>query len=325
MKNFASVLLLLLVSLTILASCIPYEKDGAGEQQEDMGYEYYAINMNKEFPLCEGLPSSDGESVKVIILIGQSNATGCSLTSYLREGVGEEKYAELSAGYDNVLTNFYLDNGKYSSGGEYRPTDLNCAAGEGYFGPEIGMAETLSKVYPDEKFIILKYTMSGYSLNFHWLYHGERAYIYNAFLPFVTTYMDQLLSLGYNAEISAICWMQGESDTTEYKGERYLYNTERFVSFLRSDLSEYAGDEGIYFIDAGISDGPYCLPAYDLVNEAKESFAMQDEKNIYFSTIDMGLTTLYEPVEKPDLGHYDALCELELGRRFAQEIIRILQ
>ena len=256
MKRFLLIFVSLCLILSLLSSCDFVPDKITSTDEEDKGYEYYAISMNTDFPLSDSLPMSEGESIRVIILIGQSNATGCSLTSYLSEGVGEEKYAEYSAGYENLLINFCLDNGKYTSGGEYRPVDLSCAAGEGCFGPELGMAERLSDSYPNDKFVILKYTMSGYSLNYHWLYHGERAYIYNAFIPFVTTYMDQMIELGYDAKIEAVCWMQGESDTTEYKGSRYLYNTERFVSFIRSDLAHYAADGGIYFIDAGIADGP---------------------------------------------------------------------
>lgn len=313
---------LLLASILAFTSCdvfVAQPKDN----EEEMGYDYYAINMITDFKVTDTLPDSDGERAKVIILIGQSNATGCSLTSYLKEGVGAEKYEEFSSGYDNVLINFSLDNTKYTSNGEFIPVDLNCAAGEGYFGPEVGMAEALSKEFPDEKIFILKFTMSGYSLNHHWLYGFERASIYNAFHKFAETYMDYLISKGYNATIDAICWMQGESDTTNYKAGRYFENTKKFVSYLREDLAPYANQRGIYFIDAGISSSPYCMPAYPQINEAKKAFADTSELNVYFPTIEAGLTTLYEPVEEPDLGHYDALSELELGRMFGREIIKI--
>ena len=163
--------------------------------------------------------------------------------------------------------------------------------------------------------------MSGYSLHHHWLCAGERGSIYNAFLPFVTENMEHLLSLGYDARIGAICWMQGESDTTDFKGERYFDNQCAFVSYLREDLAPYAEEGGIYFIDAGISDGPYCEPAYPAVNEAKRRFSELSPLNLYFSTIDEGLTTLYEPEGDPDYGHYDALCEILLGQLFAERVI----
>ena len=291
--------------------------------EEDMGYDYYAINMDTDYKISDNLPDSDGERARVIILIGQSNATGCSLTSYLEKGVTSEKYTEYSEGYDNVLINFSLDNGKYSSGGAFLPVDLNCAAGEGYFGPELGMAEVLSEKFPDEKIFMLKFTMSGYSLNYHWLYGYERASIYNAFKVFALTYLDYLATKGYDVTVDAICWMQGESDTTEYKASRYLENTAKFVSYLREDLSSYANESGIYFIDAGISSSPYCEPSYPEINAAKKAYSETSELNIYFPTIEAGLTTMYEPVENPDLGHYDALSELELGRMFGREIAKI--
>ena len=59
------------------------------------------------------------------------------------------------------------------------------------------------------------------------------------------------------------------------------------------------------------------------INEAKERYSLTSDKNIYFPTIEAGLTTLYEPTEEPDLGHYDAYSELLLGRMFAEKIIKI--
>lgn len=317
------IIVFIIIVIMTLNSCSAFHT-GEGEG-EDMGYDYYAINMLTDYEIVDTLPSSNGERARVIILIGQSNATGCSLTSYLQENVDEQSFLEYSEGYDSVLINFSLDNQTYTSNGEFVEVDLNCAAGEGYFGPEVGMAEVLSEKFPDEKIFILKFSMSGYSLNYHWLYNYERASIYKAFIPFVNTYMGYILSKGYDATVDAICWMQGESDTTEYKASRYYENLSRFTSYLRSDLSRYAGEGGIYFIDAGISSSPYCEPAYPEINEAKERFADTSEMNLYFSTIDAGLTTLYEPESNPDLGHYDALSMLELGRTFGREIAGIYE
>ena len=183
------------------------------------------------------------------------------------------------------------------------------------------MAEILSKAYPEEQIFILKYTMSGYSLHHHWLCAGQRGSIYEACMAFVQTYLDDLASRNYDPKVSAVCWMQGESDTTDFKASHYLTNQTAFAAYLRQDLKEYAADGGIYFIDAGISSSPYCLPAYPAINAAKEQFAALSPLNLYFSPIDAGFTTLYEPEGNPDLGHYDALCELELGRMFAQYLL----
>lgn len=280
------------------------------------------LNMGLSYPVDDSLPDGQGQRAKVILLLGQSNATGCSLTSYLQKQVTPEEYAAFQAGYPSVAINFCMDDHKYTTQGKFIPTALNCGAGEGYFGPELGMSEVLAEAYPNEQIFILKYTMSGYSLHHHWLCAGQRGSIYEACMGFVKTYLDLLQGKNYDAKISAICWMQGESDTTDFKGARYLDNQTAFASYLRSDLAAYAMEGGIYFIDAGISSSPYCLPAYPAINEAKEQFAALSPLNLYFSTIDAGFTTLNEPEGNPDLGHYDALSELELGRMFGKLILQ---
>ena len=283
------------------------------------------LNMGLTYPVSDTLPDGQGRSARVILLLGQSNATGCSLTSYLQQNVKAEEYAAFQAGSENVRINFCMDDHKYTTLGDFIPVTLDCGAGQGYFGPELGMAEVLAQADPDGLVFILKYTMSGYSLHHHWLCAGQRGSIYEACMAFVRTYMDQLLAWNYDAKISAICWMQGESDTTDFKASHYLQNQTAFAAYLREDLRGYAAPGGIYFIDAGISSSPYCLPAYPAINEAKEAFAALSPMNLYFSTIDAGFTTLNEPVDNPDLGHYDALSELELGRTFGTLILQAWQ
>ena len=316
-------LALILSLLLLFASCNSPENSSIPEGEE-LGRDYYKINMNKDYVINDCLESvPQGTAVKVIMLLGQSNATGCSLTSYLKQGVSAEKYAEFENGYSNVLINFSLDSQKYSSKGAFVPVDLSCAAGKGYFGPEVGMAEVLSSAFKNERIFILKFSMSGFSLNYHWLYDYKPSWIYESFKIFANTYLGYLSSKGYSPSLDAICWMQGESDTTDYKASKYYKNTISFVNTLRSDFASYAPNAGIYFIDAGISNSPYCEPAYPQINEAKKRFSGDSHLNVYFPTIEAGLTTLYEPESNPDLGHYDALSELALGRMFGEELVKI--
>ncbi|MBE6677101.1 MAG: hypothetical protein E7594_09750, partial [Ruminococcaceae bacterium] len=199
MKKFYIILLSLLVCL---CACSVSGRQESGTEDETVW-----LNMNTEYPI-EEMRKGDGQPAKVILLLGQSNATGCSLTSYLQEYVGEEQYAAYEAGYESVRINFCLDDHKYTSGGAFVKTDLSCAAGDGYFGPEVGMAEVLAGAYPDETVFILKYSMSGYSLHHHWLCAGERGSIYEACMAFVKTYLQALTDAGYDARVGAVCWMQ---------------------------------------------------------------------------------------------------------------------
>lgn len=309
-------LLLAVILCFCTASCT------AGHTGEETADETVVLNMNTDYRVSDDLPRGEGKSVKVILLLGQSNASGSSIVQYLEDNSPPEDFARYQAGYPSVLINYCIDDHNVCSDGEYVPVDLTCGAANGFFGPEVGMADRLSAAYPDETVLILKFTMSGYSLHHHWLRAGQRGSIYDAFLTFTATHMDHLAELGYDAKIGAVCWMQGESDTTRFKADRYYDNQKAFVSYLREDLAPYAEEGGIYFIDAGISNGPYCEPGYPTVNEAKRRLAELSPLNRYFSTIDAGLITTQEPEGNPDWGHYDALCELELGRLFAEYVIQ---
>lgn len=278
------------------------------------------IGLNTDFKKPTDLGDGKGERVKVILLLGQSNATGCGLNSYLEKNVGKEQYGIYEDGFSNVLINYSVDNQLNDSDGEFIKTSVGFGHKSEYFGPELGMAERLSEEYADETVIILKYTYSGSCLKTQWLDGRGRGEIYNACIKFMETYMDALLESGYDARIGAICWMQGESDAIGKTADSYYKNQKRFVSFLREDLDKYAEDGGIYFIDAGIQEGTV-FPRYEVVNEAKARFAGNSELNLYFSTTEAGLTTNLEPEGNPDLPHYDSMSVIRLGHLFAEQII----
>ena len=307
MRRLLSIILIILIAVSLVAvsGCT-----GGGARLE----------LNTEFKKPTTLGDGEGKRVKVILLLGQSNATGCALNSYLEKNVGTEQYSKYEDGFSGVLTNFSVDNQLNSSGGEFVKTAVGFGHRVEYFGPELGIAEKLSSAYPDETVVILKYTYSGSCLKTQWLDDGERGDIYKACMKFTETYMNALIESNYDAKIGAICWMQGESDAVKNVADEYYDNQKRFVSFLREDLDKYADDGKIYFIDAGIQAGNI-FPMYEAVNEAKARLANESELNLYFSTIDEGLTTNLEPKEAPDLAHYDSMSELKLGHLFAEYII----
>ena len=280
------------------------------------------LTMYTDFPSPQNLPEANGQRVKVILLMGQSNATGVGHVQYLQQNITPEQYTKYEGGFDSVLINYSVDNNTNSSKGEFVSVDLGCSINSDYFGPEVGMAEKFSEAWGDEKIIILKYTYSGTSLYSQWLAKGERGSIYQAMQKFVDTYMQALCNQGYDARLGAICWMQGESDSFyDIARERYYEAQSNFVSYLRHDFSKYAEDGGICFIDAGISNSSY-WPEYDRINSAKKEMASDSDLNYYFSTIDAGLTYHLEPAENPDLAHYDSLSTLKLGHLFGDYVIR---
>ena len=321
---FFCVVALLLISCSFIA-CTP---TSTPETDTPDPAETQWLNMNTDYPVPSappaGLPAEEGKPVKVILLLGQSNATGSSICAYLKDNIGEEAYAVYEKGFESVRINYCLDDHNATSNGEFVPVDMTCGATNGFFGPEVGMAEVLAAAYPDETVYILKYTMSGYSLHHHWLCAGARGSVYEACMDFVTTHLNNLRAYGADPRVGVICWMQGESDTTDFKAAHYYDNQVAFASYLREDLASYAAEGGIHFVDAGISNSPYCEPAYPTVNAAKEQFSKLSPLNHYFSTIDLGFTIHKEPEGDPDWGHYDSICELELGRIFGRTAVEIL-
>lgn len=279
------------------------------------------MKMHTDFPKPENLPNGNGKRVKVILLAGQSNATGVGRIKYLEKNTAPEQFAKYASGFESVHINYCVDNHTNCSNGEFVNVDLGCSASADIFGPEVGMAEKFSEAWGDEEVIILKYTYSGTSLYYQWLKYGERGDIYKAMKEYVDTYMRALRDAGYDARIGAVCWMQGESDSFEPVVYRRYYKAQsNFLSYLREDFAEYAEDGGICFIDAGISDSP-CWPGYQAVNSAKKRMAEESDMNYYFSTIDAGLEWGVEPEESPDLAHYGAMSTLKLGHLFGEYVI----
>lgn len=265
-------------------------------------------------------PYGFGKEAKVILLAGQSNAAGCSHDEYLKKNVTPEKYAEYEKGYDNVYINYYVSGTNDSGGFE------KCKARQGEFGtcfgPELGLAEKLNEMYPDETFFIIKFAFGGTNLYNQWLSpsSGEAGDLYLGFVQFVKNSIEYLELKNYDVKIEGMCWMQGESDSTEDEATaNYAANLANFISDVRTEFADYASDDGIAFVDAYIAATIF-WKNYILLNEAKQQVADSSPMNVVIDTIAEGLTVTGEPVPEPDIAHYDSLSEIKLGALFAEMI-----
>ncbi len=293
MKKLLSFAVVLTTVLLCLAGC--------GEEPK-----INSLQLDFDFTVNDTLPDGGGRRVKVILLAGQSNATGVAHTGILKEKVPADTYERYVNGPDNVHINYNTENGANRSDGFVR---VNV---ESYFifGPEVGMAERLGDE-ADEYFII-KYSYGGSNLYEHW--KKENECLYKGFMTFTGRSLDYLKSKNYDPEIVAMCWMQGESDAFGKTSGKYYDNTKKFVGNIRSELGD------ILWVDAGISDSPL-WKEYETVNRCKQRFCRLSDKNIYIDTIGAGLTYRYEPADEPDLAHYDSLSQIELGQLFAEAIL----
>lgn len=279
---------------------------------------YYLANQIS-YTVKDTLPDGGGRSARVILLGGQSNASGCSIDEYLQRNVSEEKYAEYKNGYDNVYIN-------YLSGQNFSGQFVKCSTEQGelggYFGPELGLAEKLNEMYPDETLFIIKCAWGGTNLYDQWLSpssKGKTGKEYKAFVAFVQSSLDYLISKNYDVKIEGMCWMQGESDSFMVEtATAYGEHLENFIKDIRNKFSKYAAEDGIAFIDAYIAENPAFWVYYEHVNQGKTRVAGLSPLNSIVDTSELSCSG--EPEEKPDVPHYDSLSEIKLGHLFAAHL-----
>ena len=275
-----------------------------------------------KFMISDTLSDGQGKKAKVILLGGQSNASGCSRDDYLKKKVSEQKYLEYERGYDNVYINYF------ATGTNESKKFVKCATkqgeGGGFFGPELGLAEKLHELYPSETFFIVKYAWGGSNLYKEWrapsVFH-KTGKMYQAFKAFVETSLEYLISKNYDVKIEGMCWMQGESDSFSVKNAtNYKDNLSDLIKDVRKKFSKYASKDGIAFVDAYIADNPVLWVYCDLVNESKRQVAELSTMNVLIDTNAEGLTCLEEPEEQPDVAHYDSMSQIKLGHLFAENL-----
>lgn len=235
------------------------------------------------------------ESYDVILLAGQSNM----------EGLG--KVSDLSPmNFDNI---HFFDFGLNS----------NMKKPSGNFGPEIGLAKTLSENFPNRKFIFIKYAIGGSSL-LDWApkYDAEKAKI-TGHPEFGNMYAKLLeltdsLTNGLNTKPVAVLWMQGERDArVPEAGKDYYKNFKHLIQSLRKDL--------------GYKSMPFL---FGKVNPPRETYlALETVNKAQFKTIEKIKNTFLISTDNLDKWgdnlHYSSKGQLELGERFGEKLVEIIK
>lgn len=248
----------------------------------------------------------------VILIIGQSNASGNSPYEYLKE-TNPDVYERYKNGYEKILTSYYVHSSNNIS--YYEPTRFGMADSIKYFGPEIGIAEAFSSI--EENTYIIKYAIGATILHYDWLNGNlERGKIYNDSIDWFKEKLEYLKSKKVEPKIKGMFWMQGEGDSREDIGPYYEQNTKNLISFYREDLKDYY-ENSFKFVDAYISTKTLWQRA-DLVNSAKQNIADNDP-NVYCIKTNgedkdsINLDIKSHSNQGDDMAHYDAQSQLLLG------------
>ncbi|MBO4362751.1 MAG: hypothetical protein J5912_00025 [Clostridia bacterium] len=264
---------------------------------------------------------------KIILIGGQSNAVGASLYTYLKGFLDDDKYKALGKGYENVRTVYYAGEKTATNFTEkrlaindpqklFQKTRYGMSITGTQFGIELGLADYFTENYPDEHIYIIKCARGGIPIKGYWLEGDE---YFERLCEMTEKCCAVLKDNGYEPEIMAICWLQGENEGLADSLAKQYYDWQNSVATrLRDRLKEYAPYGGIPFVDAGIST---YWAYYKTVNENKQKFANDSPNNYYIDVIGLGLEYNKEPHNNPDLPHYDADSMWNLGLEFGRIIV----
>ena len=252
----------------------------------------------------------------VIVITGQSNASGQSYISYLEEKIAKSRYQKYAEGFENILIDYNVDNANSSCG--FVPVTLSQGAGTDRFGPELGLAEYLDKTYPGEKFYIIKSAWSGSGLTKHLQdTNSEYQYIKSNILNSIT----RLKDLGLDPEVFAVCWMQGETDSWYYEDtEDYFDREADLIDRITAFLGDNVAPNGFAFLDAAISDS-YAWTLAPVINTQKERLALERCNNYYIDTYTEGLGCY---ADNNDIAHYDCIDMIRLGEMYGDGIKQVV-
>ena len=269
----------------------------------------------------------------VILLGGQSNASGWALRDILAANIPAEQMARYDNGFENVLIAYNCDKNVSE---EFVPVKmgqgLKDECGTVRFGPEIGIAEHLTRTYPNEVFYIIKSSTSSSGLADvngvfpNWLDGGT---VLDEFKSTVRSALERMEASGLEPEIFAMAWMQGETDSLVLDtAKAYAGREAELLGHLYESFGSYMAPGGMAFLDAGIYEVPhFTYSAY--LNRSKREFVQASINHYFLDTNGHGLDTIHEATQLADpsvidMNHYDTDDMLKLGNLFGEAISLVL-
>lgn len=255
----------------------------------------------------------------VILIAGQSNASGNTVWSYL-EQKSPDVYNKFVNGNSKVLVSY---SNSFERHNEYfEPCKFGMGDSDELFGPEIGIADIFSN--DDKTTYIIKYAVGATQLDGQWLDgNGKRYKLYNKAIKWFNNKIKYLRKNGVKPHVAGMFWMQGESDSYQPQNLVFERNHTNLVNYFREDLKRYCTND-LNFVDAFISSKTIWWD-HQTVNNVKEKVSKLNPHNFLIKTNGEDETALNLDVksdcnEGDDMAHYSSLSELELGRRAGQII-----
>ena len=300
------------VPLPASAASLPFPAD-APEAGKAFYWRVDEINSN-------GLPVSRGEvwsfravkkKLKVYLLGGQSNMTGCTTVNGLPDN--------LRGFQENILiyATGGIKVGQYGWGylKEGLGQDYNDNDGHGTFGPEVTFGHDMAAANPGEVIALIKCGWGGTDLGVRWRppsAGGQVGPLYRQFIAAMHYGLDKL-DPAFEPEICGMIWMQGEEDAQQ----RALYASyEMNLTCFIHDIREEFKQPELPFAFGQISTTKtYDPPLFGAeVRAAQLAVSQTVPHTAMFETGDYKLV---------DRWHYDPAGMISLGQRFARAMLEL--
>lgn len=255
--------------------------------------------------------------IDVYLIGGQSNAAGRALISNVVLDPGQ--IGSNTAQLTNTDVRFYYSETVDANAGATPNawTTLQPAAQfEGYFGPEIGLGNRLAELYPDRTIALIKHAKGSTSLASDWNPTGEGGAQWQLFVQTVQAGLQALIDEGHTPVLRGMVWQQGETDANSESGsEAYGSNLKQFIAAVREEFSapDMAFVYGTILQKESRPFGAKVRAGQEAVDEDAQSPLSITGANLINAD---DLKTNYNN----DLVHFDYISQIELGKRFAEEL-----
>ncbi len=254
------------------------------------------------------LPGPDLSRLKVYVLAGQSNMAGCDDVRNV-DPMWRSEFADVMMYWGNDLAPAFQSLAPGTSG-----ATCSNAGPQFFFGPELAFGSEVALANPNEQVVIIKFAVGGTSMYEYWTTptgeYPQGGVLWNQLQDVMGEAFTALGEMGYEYDVEAFLWMQGESDADKrYRARAYAGNLSSFIASMRT----YVGDPELPFILGRIRDAGQ--PHAETVREAQVSVAMNTPGVYWFDTDDLAFL--------PDGIHYDEPGMIELGHRFADIVLSL--
>jgi hypothetical protein len=232
--------------------------------------------------------------VKVILMAGQSNMGGRGVDADL---------ATLAPELQTPQTDVRI----FHQGGW---NDLQPGLGDlaDSFGPELAFGRDMADALPNDNIALIKYSSGGTNLADDWNPNTQGS-MWTGFVNSVNSALATLDPQVYAPQIVGMVWMQGERDSKfEDMALAYEQNLTNFIQAVRVQFNS--------------PDLPFIIGQIHSKNTGEFKYVIQDaQMNVWLNVPNTGFVYTDDLSLHDDLLHYNSVGTLDLGARFASELL----